>query len=153
MNRRFMVALLLLATWGFGFNPSAALARSDAGEEQEEEETSNAKFATANPSGGGPDSGGIVIEPSNGKIAEGDTITITFPVAMVAPDLIDIGDQPWPFVSEPKLAGTFLWKSQTEGVFTVNGVVAGGRHRCDACSRTEGRDRQTVRGERLERGI
>ena len=85
----------------------------------EEEEQSNAK----------PDAGGIVIEPSSGKIAEGDTITITFPVSMVAPELIDVGDQPSPFVSEPKLDGTFLWKSQTEGVFTVSGVVAGARHR------------------------
>src|SRR4029453_4182439 len=33
------------------------------------------------------------------------------------------------FVSEPKLDGTFLWKSQTEGVFTVSGVVAEARHR------------------------
>ena len=70
-----------------------------------------------------------MIEPSSGKIAEGDTITITFPVSMVAADLIDVGDQPSPFVSEPKLDGTFLWKSQTEGVFTVSGVVAEARHR------------------------
>ena len=70
-----------------------------------------------------------MIEPSRGKIAEGDTITITFPVSMVAADLIDVGDQPSPFVSEPKLDGTFLWKSQTEGVFTVSGVVAEARHR------------------------
>ena len=88
-------------------------------DEEEEEEASNAK----------PDAGGVVIEPSSGKIAEGDTITITFPVSMVAADLIDVGDQPSPFVSEPKLDGTFLWKSQTEGVFTVSGVVAGARHR------------------------
>ena len=94
-----------------------------------------------------------MIEPSSGKIAEGDTITITFPVAMVAPDLIDVGDQPPPFVSEPKLDGTFLWKSQTEGVFTVSGVVAGARHRLTLCSGAEGRDGQTVRGERLERRI
>ena len=70
-----------------------------------------------------------MIEPSSGKIAEGDTITITFPVSMVAADLIDVGDQPSPFVSEPKLDGTFLWKSQTEGIFTVSGVVAEARHR------------------------
>src|SRR5207249_2696264 len=69
------------------------------------------------------------IEPSGGKIAEGDEITITFPVTIVAPDLIDVGNQPPPFVSEPKLDGTFLWKSQTEGVFTVSGVIAGARHR------------------------
>ena len=118
MNRRFLVAILLLVTCGLAFNPPAALARSDADEDQEEEQ-SNAK----------PDAGGVVIEPSRGKIAEGDTITITFPVAMVAPELIDVGDQPVPFVSEPKLDGTFLWKSQTEGVFTVSGVVAGARHR------------------------
>src|SRR5204863_2945401 len=119
MNRRFLVAILLLVTCGLALNPPAALARSDADEEQEEEETSNVK----------PDAGGIAIEPSRGKIAEGDAITITFPVAMVAPDLIDVGDQPSPFVSEPKLDGTFLWKSQTEGVFTVSGVVAEARHR------------------------
>ncbi|HEY5767036.1 MAG TPA: alpha-2-macroglobulin family protein [Candidatus Udaeobacter sp.] len=86
---------------------------------QDEEEASNAK----------PDAGGIVMEPSSGKIAEGDTITITFPVSMIAADLIDVGDQASPFVSEPKLDGTFLWKSQTEGVFTVSGVVAEAQHR------------------------
>ena len=88
-------------------------------DEEQEEEASNAK----------PDAGGVVIEPSRGKIAEGYTITITFPVSMVAADLIDVGDQPSPFVSEPKLDGTFLWKSQTEGIFMVTGVVAEARHR------------------------
>jgi hypothetical protein len=96
-----------------------ALGVTVAGFAQDEEEASNAK----------PDAGGVVIEPSRGKIAEGDTITITFPVSMVAAELIDVGDQPSPFVSEPKLDGTFLWKSQTEGVFTVSGVVAEARHR------------------------
>jgi alpha-2-macroglobulin len=117
MDRRFSTAVLLLVACGLAFSLPAALARSDADEEQEE--ASNAK----------PDAGGIVIEPSSGKIDEGLTITITFPVAMVAPDLIDVGDQPSPFVSEPKLDGTFLWKSQTEGVFTISAVVAGARHR------------------------
>src|SRR6266516_867643 len=117
MDRRFSIAVLFLVACGLAFSPPAALARSDA--DQEEEEVSNAK----------PDAGGIAIDPSSGKIAEGDTITITFPVSMVAADLIDVGDQPSPFVSEPKLDGTFLWKSQTEGVFTVSSVVAGARHR------------------------
>ena len=88
-------------------------------DEEQEDENSNAK----------PDAGGIIMEPARGKIAESDTITITFPVSMVAPELIDVGDQPPPFVSEPKLNGTFLWKSETEGVFTVSAVVAGARHR------------------------
>jgi uncharacterized protein YfaS (alpha-2-macroglobulin family) len=109
--RRF--ALLLVST--LIISVSAAAFAQD----EEEEEASNAK----------PDAGGMMIEPSSGKIAEGDTITLTFPVSMVAASLIDVGDQPIPFVSEPKLDGTFLWKSQTEGVFTVSGVVAGARHR------------------------
>ena len=109
--RRILISFSCVLALGFTV---AAFAQ-----DEEQEEASNAK----------PDAGGIVIEPSSGKIAEGDTITITFPVSMVAADLIDVGDQPSPFVSEPKLDGTFLWKSQTEGVFTVNGVVAEARHR------------------------
>src|SRR5258707_2865937 len=105
----FLVCILAIAMAGASF----------AQDEEQEEEASNAK----------PDAGGIVIDPSSGKIAEGDTITITFPISMVAADLIDVGDQSSPLVSEPKLDGTFLWKSQTEGVFTVSGVVAEARHR------------------------
>ena len=89
------------------------------GAKEESEKKSNAK----------PDAGGIVIEPSEGQIAPGDEITITFPRSMVAADLIDEGDQTPPFVSEPKLEGTFLWKSQTEGAFTVTGVVTDATHR------------------------
>ena len=118
MNRRFSKAALFLVACGLVFTSPAASARSDA-DEEEEEVASNAK----------PDAGGVVIDPSSGKISEGDAITITFPLSMVAADLIDVGDQPSPFVSEPKLGGTFLWKSQTEGVFTVKAVVAGARHR------------------------
>src|SRR5215831_1399553 len=112
---RFRIfSLLLVSTLIVG------LCATTLGQDEEEEDVaSNTK----------PDAGGVVIEPSRGKIAEGDTITITFPVSMVAADLIDIGNQPSPFVSEPKLDGTFLWKSQTEGVFTVSAVVAGARHR------------------------
>src|SRR6266581_3106045 len=109
--RRFMPFLVCVL--------AIAMAGASFAQDEEQEEASNTK----------PDAGGVVIEPSSGKIAEGDTITITFPVSMVAADLIDVGDQPSPFVSEPKLDGTFLWKSQTEGVFTVSGVVAEARHR------------------------
>src|SRR5947209_6773607 len=111
------ISLLLASSLAFGL-PAVALAKAGADEEQEEE-TSNAK----------PDADGVVIDPSSGKIAEGEQITITLPLAMVAPDLIDVGNQPCPFASEPKLDGTFLWKSQTEGVFTVSNVVADARPR------------------------
>src|SRR5689334_1523087 len=99
MKRQFWAAISLLLICWLAFDLRAA---ADA----QEEEISNAK----------PDAGGILIDPSSGEISEGTQITITFPVAMVAPDLIDEGDQPAPFVSEPKLGGTFLWKSQTEGL-------------------------------------
>lgn len=76
-----------------------------------------------------PEAGGVVIEPGRGEISPGDEITITFPNAMVSANKIDMGDQPAPFVSEPKIEGSFLWKSQTEGVFVVRGLVAGAKHR------------------------
>src|SRR3954463_11188746 len=118
MDRRLSLTVFFVISCGLAFSAPATLARSNA-DDTEEEEASTAK----------PDAGGIVIDPSSGKIAEGDTITITFPVPIVAADLIDIGNQPSPFVSEPKIEGTFLWKSQTEGVFTVTSVVAEARHR------------------------
>ena len=89
------------------------------GAQDEEDASSNTK----------PDAGGIVLEPSQGNITPGDEITITFPSAMVPADRIDVADQTCPFVSEPRVEGTFLWKSQTEGVFTVRAVVPGAHHR------------------------
>ena len=72
---------------------------------------------------------GIQINPSEGEIAPGDEITITFPTPMVNADKIDMEKQPCPFVSQPPIEGDFLWKSQTEGVLTVTGIVAGAKHR------------------------
>ena len=89
MKRRFCLAIWLLLSCGLAIDLPAAAGAED----EQEEETSSAK----------PDAGGIVIEPSSGEIAEGSQITITFPVAMVAPELIDVGNQPPPFISEPKL--------------------------------------------------
>ncbi len=76
-----------------------------------------------------PDAGGVLIDPSEGEIAAGAELTITFPNAMVGTDKIDMSGQLCPFASEPKIEGDFLWKSQTEGVFTVKAVVAGAKHR------------------------
>ena len=85
--------------------------------------------ASAAPKEANPDAGGVVIQPSEGEIAPGDELTITFPTAMVSADKIDVSEQLCPFVSKPKIEGNFLWKSQTEGVFVVKGVVAGAKHR------------------------
>lgn len=109
MKRAFLFALACFAACSFSL----------AVEEEEEQEKSNAN----------PDAGGIMLEPPSGKIAEGDEITITFPRSMVPDSVIDVAGQPVPFVSKPKLEGTFLWKSETEGVFTVTGVVADAHHR------------------------
>ena len=70
----------------------------------------------AAPSPSPRDDAGIIIRPSEGEISPGDEIVITFPTAMVGTDKIDAGDQPCPFFSKPNIEGTFLWKSQTEGV-------------------------------------
>ena len=139
MKRRFCLAIWLLLSCGLAIDLSAATGAED----EQEEETSNAK----------PDSGGIGMEPSSGEIAEGSQITITFPVAMVAPELIDVGNQPPPFISEPKLDGTFLWKSQTEGAFTVSGVVAGAHHRLTLASGLKDAKGKPFVCERLERRI
>ena len=47
-----------------------------------------------------PDAGGVLIEPSEGEIEPGTTLTFTFPTAMVGADRIDVADQPLPFVSQ-----------------------------------------------------
>ena len=92
-----------------------------------------------------PDAGGVVIDPSEGEIASGSELTITFPNAMVNADKIDMSGQPSPFMSQPKIEGDFLWKSQTEGVFTVKAVVAGAKHRL-----TLVRDLKDASGKRVD---
>jgi len=76
-----------------------------------------------------PEAGGVIISPGEGEIGAGEELTITFPQPMVDAKVIDVAAQPVPFTSEPKIEGDFLWKSQTEGVFTIRSVVAGAKHR------------------------
>jgi alpha-2-macroglobulin len=66
----------------------------------------------------------ITIEPESGEIRVGAKLTLSFPTAMVTSDRFDVSGQPCPFVSEPALPGDFLWKSPTEGVFTISAIVA-----------------------------
>src|SRR5437773_3935475 len=91
------------------------------------------------------DGGGVLIEPTEGAIAAGAELTITFPNAMVGTDKSDMSGQRSPFVGEPKIEGEFLWKSQTEGVFTVKAVVAGAKHRL-----TLVRDLKDASGKRVD---
>jgi uncharacterized protein YfaS (alpha-2-macroglobulin family) len=48
---------------------------------------------------------------------------------MVGADRIDLADQPLPFESKPRLEGGFLWKSPTECVYSVQGVIPGTTYR------------------------
>jgi len=72
------------------------------------------------------DAGGIIVEPHQGLIESGAALTVTFPTAMVNADAINMDGKPCPFVSTPKFPGKFLWKSQTEGVFTIDGALIPG---------------------------
>ena len=74
------------------------------------------------------DAGGIVVEPHEGELDPGQVLTITFPAAMVKAEAINSDGYACPFVSEPKLPGKFLWKSQTEGEFTVGDKLVPGTH-------------------------
>jgi len=82
--------------------------------------------AAAGDAEGVANNGGVVINPAGGEIATGSTLTITFPESMAAAGEIDAAGQPCPLASDPKLPGSFLWKSQTEGDFTVDGPVIPG---------------------------
>jgi uncharacterized protein YfaS (alpha-2-macroglobulin family) len=76
-----------------------------------------------------PEGGGVLVEPSNGEIEAGTVLTFTFPTSMIETANIDVPNQPLPFTSQPALEGEFLWKSQTEGTFTVKRVRAGTTYR------------------------
>ncbi len=73
----------------------------------------------------GPDAGSVLVEPTSGEIEPGTVLTFTFPTSMIAAADIDVPKQPLPFTSRPELEGEFIWKSQTEGAFTVKRVKAG----------------------------
>jgi hypothetical protein len=73
-------------------------------------------------------SGGWGITPNGGDISAGTVLTLSFPTPMVTPDAIDKGGEPCPVTSTPKVDGTFLWKSQTEGQLEISTVVAGATH-------------------------
>lgn len=81
------------------------------------------------------DAGGIVIDPHDGDLSPDEVLTITFPSAMVKADAINTEGYACPFVGEPKLPGTFLWKSQTEGEFIVGAkLIPGAQYRLSLAS-------------------
>ena len=62
---------------------------------------------------------GIQLGPPGGEINPREVITISFPTAMIAAEKIDTGGVASPMVFDPPIDGKFLWKSVTEGEFTL----------------------------------
>ena len=69
---------------------------------------------------------GVQLSPAGGDLNPRDTITVSFPAAMIGPEKIDMGGVSAPIVFDPALDGKFLWKSVTEGEFTVTGDLPPG---------------------------
>ena len=90
------------------------------------------------------DADGVVVEPSNGEIEAGTVLTFTFPTSMIEPANIDVPNQPLPFTSQPAIAGEFLWKSQTEGAFTIKRVKAGAAYHLSLAGGLKDLSRQPV---------
>jgi uncharacterized protein YfaS (alpha-2-macroglobulin family) len=66
-----------------------------------------------------------LLDDASARISAGGTMTVSFPEAMVPAAEIDVETAKSPIVFVPKLAGHFLWKSQTEGEFTFTAVAPG----------------------------
>ena len=74
------------------------------------------------------DAGGVsLVLPDEKKIAAGTSLSVSFPAAMIAENQIDLAGLPCPLTFSPAVPGDWLWKSQTDGQFTVRGPVLPGQ--------------------------
>ncbi len=75
-----------------------------------------------------PDAGGVTLEmPEGDKIAPDTSLSLSFPDAMAGTDKIDLAGEACPLKMTPAVPGEWLWKSQTDGQFTVKGPVLPGQ--------------------------
>ncbi|MDD5200575.1 MAG: alpha-2-macroglobulin family protein [Terrimicrobiaceae bacterium] len=81
-----------------------------------------------------PDAIGIAVEggedesdDSNNTLTATTGFTIQFPDAMVAPDRIDADGSPSPITIWPDLNAKWVWRTQSQGAWTVNGPVIPGQ--------------------------
>ena len=68
----------------------------------------------------------VQLSPADGELTARFALTVSFPTAMVGVEKIDAGGVPSPIVFAPALEGKFLWKSVSEGEFTVTGELPPG---------------------------
>ena len=82
-----------------------------------------------------------MVEPSSGEIAEGTSDhNHVSSSRWWRPILIDVGDQPPPFVSEPKLDGTFLLGKARRKASSPSAASSPGASSVDSRFRPEGRE-------------
>ena len=80
-----------------------------------------------------PDALGITVEGGESDADDDNSVTATteftiqFPDAMVAPDRIDVEDSQSPVVLWPDLSAKWIWRTQSQGVWSVNGPLIPGQ--------------------------
>lgn len=83
-----------------------------------------------------PDALGIQLESSEGEDEDEDTVsgltadtelTVLFPEAMVPPDRIDAEDSESPLAVWPDVDAHWVWRTQSQGVWTVKGPLVPGQ--------------------------
>jgi len=70
----------------------------------------------------------VVLDPAEGKIEKDTVFSVSFPGAMVPAGAVSAGKAASPVVIQPNLEGTFLWKSVSDGEFTVTGPLVPSTH-------------------------
>ena len=68
----------------------------------------------------------VIIRPHGGELKTLQSVSVFFPDAMVAPDVVGESKESGPFTITPAVEGLFNWRSQTECAFIVNGPVRPG---------------------------
>jgi len=80
-----------------------------------------------------PDALGITVEGGESEDENDNSITATteftiqFPDAMVAPDRIDVESSDSPVVLWPDLSAKWIWRTQSQGTWSVNGPLIPGQ--------------------------
>lgn len=63
----------------------------------------------------------IQIDPKDGSLDAYSSMRVFFPKDMVMADKIDAKDAQSPIVSQPEVNAEFIWRTQSQGVWSVNG--------------------------------
>ncbi|HEY2343070.1 MAG TPA: MG2 domain-containing protein, partial [Chthoniobacteraceae bacterium] len=70
----------------------------------------------------------VVLDPADGRLASDTVFTVSFTAAMISASAINAGDVKPPLVTQPKFEAEYLWKSVTEGEWTIKGPLLPGTH-------------------------